>query len=394
MNQKKLQIIGLILMLPFLLFAEVEWRTNYDDALGEASITRQNIFVIITAPSWCGPCQYMEENVFPVSSVVEALNARFIPLQVLDEVNGRSNPDLQNFDFIGFPTYLVMDPDENILIQDAGAVDVATLLALIEPYFSDDDFVPEFNPGSGPIFGEEPDVDPSLFVQPGNEPVIPDPEPIGGSISVPSRLVSYYNFNDGFEDLSGKGSIVNPYDPGTIDGTVYSDGTYGTSEFVMAPADFSFEEFTVGLRFKVEEISSWRMNILAGGTSYRWFSIRYTDDELEVTLNNQDDIFGTSLKRVVDPGNWYSIVCSVNLNSGKVFFSFSDREPVVINLPAGFELAAITAGADYDKVFSFTNYSNGTKFQGYIDDLFVFNTALSVDEVFRISTDGIESFLK
>ncbi|MBI9101608.1 MAG: thioredoxin family protein [Spirochaetales bacterium] len=146
MIQKKLQIMGMLLILPFLLFAEVEWRTNLADALGEASITRQNIFVIITAPSWCGPCQYMEENVFPDHTVIDVLNSRFIPLQVLDEVNGRSNPDLGKFDFAGFPTYLVMDPNKKVLVQDSGAVDASTLLALIEPYFSYNGFVPESNP--------------------------------------------------------------------------------------------------------------------------------------------------------------------------------------------------------------------------------------------------------
>jgi thioredoxin 1 len=82
----------------------INWIFNYDEAMNKAKETGQNIFVVITAPSWCGYCKVLDKNVFSKAKVADVLNKKFIPLRILD-----TNPDNEKFQYSGFPTMFLFD---------------------------------------------------------------------------------------------------------------------------------------------------------------------------------------------------------------------------------------------------------------------------------------------
>lgn len=112
---------------------EVGWIDDYDRGLAKAQRVNKNMFVLITAPSWCGPCQWMEANTFTDKTVIAYLNRNFVPIRVEDTKNGARNPDLDHFNFSGYPTVLIRNAAEQDLIKSVGAADAEQLLAKIRP---------------------------------------------------------------------------------------------------------------------------------------------------------------------------------------------------------------------------------------------------------------------
>ncbi len=115
-------------------FAEgIEWIDDYDRGLAKAQRVNRNMFVLITAPSWCGPCQWMEANTFTDETIISYINRNFVPVRVEDTKNGDRNPDLDHFNFSGFPTVFIRNAAEKDLIKSVGAADAEQLLAKIRP---------------------------------------------------------------------------------------------------------------------------------------------------------------------------------------------------------------------------------------------------------------------
>lgn len=93
----------------------ITWETKAADAYARAENEEKNVFVLITAPSWCHWCQELEKNVLNVDAVTDYISANYVPLLVLDVVDGQRNPELSNFVFSGFPTVRVYDNAGNVV---------------------------------------------------------------------------------------------------------------------------------------------------------------------------------------------------------------------------------------------------------------------------------------
>lgn len=108
----------LIMFLSFnsIIFTEnVHWYTEYDKALIAAESKNKNIFVLITAPSWCGWCIKLEDNVLSNNDFQKTLIDNFIALKLLDKVDGKKNPELDNFEFTGYPSVFLYDNEGNFI---------------------------------------------------------------------------------------------------------------------------------------------------------------------------------------------------------------------------------------------------------------------------------------
>lgn len=107
---KKTIISLLIFMTALSAYAEsINWYTEYDKALEAAKEEDKNIFVLITAPSWCIWCVRLEDNVLSKEEFQENLSENYIALKLLDKIDGQRNPELENFQFSGYPTVYLYD---------------------------------------------------------------------------------------------------------------------------------------------------------------------------------------------------------------------------------------------------------------------------------------------
>lgn len=90
---------------------EINWITNTEEAFNLAKSENKSVYVLITAPSWCHWCKKLEEDVLTDRKVIEYLNSNYIPLMLVDRIDGKPNPELSNFLFEGYPTQFVFDKD-------------------------------------------------------------------------------------------------------------------------------------------------------------------------------------------------------------------------------------------------------------------------------------------
>ncbi len=121
--------------------------------------------------------------------------------------------------------------------------------------------------------------------------------------------------------------------------------------------------------------------ILMAGTSRRWLGFRQRNGQLELTLNNQDFVH-TFTNVAIHPRQWHTLACSADFKRREILTFLDGRKLDVVRLPEDFKLGVIgSKEEDSDREFSFSNYSNGTAFHGYADDLRVFDRALSEAEL-------------
>lgn len=137
--KKTIYILIFILMIFPLFGQEINWTVSYDEALEMAGEQNRNILVLITAPSWCSPCQYLEANVWPNKDVIGIINDNYIPLRIEDVINGERNPLLSKFMFTGFPTTFIYNQEMEKLAEFVGAMNAEYLYERLKKY-TDPDF--------------------------------------------------------------------------------------------------------------------------------------------------------------------------------------------------------------------------------------------------------------
>jgi hypothetical protein len=120
-------------------------------------------------------------------------------------------------------------------------------------------------------------------------------------------------------------------------------------------------------------------NILTGGVSNRWFRLRrnYVDGKLEVTLNNSPSVWKYDV--LILANTWYNVVVSVDLVSKKIVTYLNGDLLTPTSSPSTFP----TLNADFstDNQMTFTDYSTASVFSGSVDNLVVYNRALSESQI-------------
>jgi hypothetical protein len=173
------------------------------------------------------------------------------------------------------------------------------------------------------------------------------------------------------------------------DNSLYINGIYsnagttpGGFDAVCSTPDLDYERFTVGVRFKAHDFEKAKINLLTGGTSGRWFILeRSHSGALRICLNNGADKFEVKGTHI-DKDKWTTVVCSVDVPNRRMLASVNGQKTHTIELPKDFELRIIKFDAQKrDKLWSFANYGSGTVFHGLVEELVVFDKALTSEDL-------------
>ena len=138
------QVFSLLFVLaPCLGFAQdngihFEHSLSWTDILAKAKAENKYIFMDCFT-TWCGPCKYMAENVFPLEEVGNFLNKNFISVKVQldttaadkDEVKNwyQTGHDLaQKYSVKAYPTYLFFDENGQVAHRFVGSSDPASFI--------------------------------------------------------------------------------------------------------------------------------------------------------------------------------------------------------------------------------------------------------------------------
>jgi hypothetical protein len=204
------------------------------------------------------------------------------------------------------------------------------------------------------------------------------------------RLIASYTFDGTAVDATGHSAPMDLWNTSFSDNTLFLNGHYGAPEGFAASAritGLSYNSFTVSVDFKSLDFSCFEGTdechdtIIVGGGAYRWFGLRHKAGKLEVTLNNQS-FTATIPDGNLKTGAWQTVICSVSVATKKVMIVL-DRSPVAsVDLPSDFRFEILgTPFESSDKIFTFDNYGYASAFSGYVDNLKVWDRALSEAEL-------------
>lgn len=127
--KKGISCLGLLLLTGNLIFAQglVFQEGTLKDALAKAKQENKQVFVDVYT-SWCAPCKMVAKNVFPQEKMGKYYNQYFINYQ-LDGEKGEGPDIVKKFGIKGYPTFLYLDGDGNLLYSFSGAKEVEGFLA-------------------------------------------------------------------------------------------------------------------------------------------------------------------------------------------------------------------------------------------------------------------------
>ena len=109
----------------------ISWESSFQGAMAKAKSSNLNIYAIITEPSWCGACRYMDKEAFAKPEVQSVLKEKFVPWKVNENEYGKVPTGSGSF---GIPMFFVLDNTGKSLGKWAGARDAKGLLAILKPF--------------------------------------------------------------------------------------------------------------------------------------------------------------------------------------------------------------------------------------------------------------------
>jgi thioredoxin-related protein len=113
---------------------------SWQQILQKAKAENRYVFVDCFA-TWCGPCKRMDKNVYPVDSVGEFMNQRFISVKIQmdtakqddDEVKkwyASAHQIIEDYHVANYPTYLFFSPEGKAVHKRIGEINAGDFLAM------------------------------------------------------------------------------------------------------------------------------------------------------------------------------------------------------------------------------------------------------------------------
>lgn len=103
---------------------------TWEQILGEAKAQQKLIFVDIYT-NWCAPCKVMDKNVFTSAEVGEMFNTSFINYKI-DAEKGEGPVLVKRYTITGYPNYLFVNPDGELVYRAIGSMSVKKFIAEAE----------------------------------------------------------------------------------------------------------------------------------------------------------------------------------------------------------------------------------------------------------------------
>lgn len=94
-----------------------------------AKAKQQNKYVFVDAfTTWCGPCKWMDKNVFPTAEAGEFFNKNFVNAKI-DMEKGEGLDIAKKYSVQAYPTYLYVDGDGNLVHRVVGSMETPKFIA-------------------------------------------------------------------------------------------------------------------------------------------------------------------------------------------------------------------------------------------------------------------------
>lgn len=201
------------------------------------------------------------------------------------------------------------------------------------------------------------------------------------------NVIAHYSFDNTADELNGTGAAFELKNTKFDNGSLFLNGVYehggqadGFRAVGRTPA-LDYNSFTVCMRFKAQEFGSGKQTLVSGGTSYRWLRLgRSSQGNVIISFNN-GQLSHEFPALQLTPGDWHNLICAVDIQNKMAAVVLDDKPPQSFALPADFKLEIIGSSREAtDKCWTFTNYSSGDSFHGFVDELTILNGTMSAAE--------------
>ena len=105
--------------------SQIQWFTNYKQALQSAQKERKPILLFFTGSDWCGWCKKMHQEIFSSPDFAQAVGNSFVFVDIDFPMNKQLPADLaqqntqlkQKYGVTGYPTVIILDANENFIAE-------------------------------------------------------------------------------------------------------------------------------------------------------------------------------------------------------------------------------------------------------------------------------------
>lgn len=129
---KKKSLLFIFLMIHLSVLSQgidfIESMDSWEAVVQKSKAENKPIFVDVYT-EWCGPCKWMDQNVFNQSEVGENMNAAFINVKV-DAEKGWGVAFKNEYGVAAYPTYLFFDPEGEVIYTAGGSKPQETFLSI------------------------------------------------------------------------------------------------------------------------------------------------------------------------------------------------------------------------------------------------------------------------
>lgn len=133
---KKIILLSVLLLFAITTFAQqgVKWETgNFQEALTKAQSNKKGpkqIFMDCYT-TWCGPCKYMANTIFPTKEAGEYFNKNFINIKI-DMEKGEGIELAKKFNIKAYPTFLILDEKGNEVGRIVGGDELTPFIKKVD----------------------------------------------------------------------------------------------------------------------------------------------------------------------------------------------------------------------------------------------------------------------
>ena len=127
---KKITLLALAALFGLPGLAQTNFRDlTYDEAIATAKAENKLVFMDFYT-DWCGPCKRMMSDVFPLKSVGDYMNAKFVCIKINAEKEGKELADI--YKITAYPTFIAIDTDKKIVLTKVGMAQADDFIAQID----------------------------------------------------------------------------------------------------------------------------------------------------------------------------------------------------------------------------------------------------------------------
>lgn len=104
---------------------QIQWYTNYNEALQEAKKSHLPLLLFFTGSDWCGWCKKMHQEVFSSPDFAQEVGNAFVFVDIDFPMNKQLPADLatqnnelkQKYGVTGYPTVIILDSNANFVAE-------------------------------------------------------------------------------------------------------------------------------------------------------------------------------------------------------------------------------------------------------------------------------------